>query len=47
LEIEKNTLIFGEKKGVNKLGLNSLNALVPNMLSKTSGDLNFGGDYPH
>jgi hypothetical protein len=44
LTIEKNTLRF-EKKW-DKLGLNSLNTLVPNTLSEISGDLRYGGDYP-
>jgi hypothetical protein len=42
LGIEKNTLKFGEK-----WGLNSLNTLVPNIFLKVSGDLRFGGNYPH
>jgi hypothetical protein len=42
LEIEKNTLRFGEK-----WELNSLNTLVANMVLEVSGDLRFGGDYPN
>jgi hypothetical protein len=42
LRIEKKTLKFGEK-----WGLNSPNTLVPNIFLKVSGDLRFGGDYPH
>jgi hypothetical protein len=45
LGIEKNTLRFG--KNWDKPRLNSLITLVPNMLLKISGDLEFGGDYSH
>jgi hypothetical protein len=46
LGIEKNTLRFGKKVGING-GLNSFNTLIPNKFLETSGDLKFGGDYPH
>jgi hypothetical protein len=44
LRIEKNKI--WKKVGING-GLNSFNTLVPNKLLETSGDLKFGGDYPH
>jgi hypothetical protein len=42
LGIDKNTLKF-EKKW----GLNSPNTPVPNIFLEVSGNLGFGGDYPH